>query len=146
MNKMWPSRSIRVMSVNSHLLMSNLGAEAMTCSPRERTETDGHRGDRQTGRPREEPVVMWIQLQLSAATLTTPHPSLRTQGTTGRFLSLPLAAFRFPHYWKLDTVICYWVCGLLRPSLNDKLKAGLFVISGIPLLWWTTEPHLRLAW
>lgn len=116
--------TLRVMSVNSIFLCPTLGwrpwfaAQESSLGLTDKEDTDR----------KAETVRMQIQLQLSGATLTTPHLSLPTQGTTSRFLWLPLAAFHFPHDWKLDTVICYWVCGLLRPSLYGKLKAGLYSV------------------
>lgn len=52
-----PSQSSGVMSVSSIFSCPTLG-EASTCCLTGQTQTDRHRGDRQRGRPGEEPVAM----------------------------------------------------------------------------------------
>ncbi len=72
------SQSSRIMTVSSIFSCATL-REASNFCPRGQAQTDRHRGDRQRGRPWEEPVAMLMQCRLSGATVTsptTPHPPL----------------------------------------------------------------------
>lgn len=91
------SQSSRVMSVSSIFSCATLG-ETSTCCPRGQTQTDRHRGDRQRGRPWEEPVAMLMQWQLSGATVTEPSPcgSVRS-GHSQRIFLTSTGSLHFPH-------------------------------------------------
>lgn len=107
--------------------------EASTCCSRGQTQTDRHRGDRQRGRPTEEPVAMLMQR--SGATVTLPAlPSSVCSGDSQSIFLTSTGSLHFPHYWKVDTVICYWVSGLQSQSLYGKLNAVLSVMNRITVI------------
>lgn len=107
-----PSQSTGVMSVSSIFSCPTLGA-ALPCCPRGQAQTDRRSGDRQRGRPGEEPVAMLMWQRLSGATVTLPpRPAQRAQGTASGFFSLPQAAFIFhtSGNWTLSSVIEFLGC------------------------------------
>lgn len=121
------------MSVNSVFSCPTL-REALTYCPGGRLEIDRGRGDRHGATSEEEPVARLMQQQLSGATLTLPSHPAQHSGDSQRIFLTSTASLHFPHYWKLDTVICYWVSGLQSLSLYGKLNAALSVMSGITVL------------
>lgn len=76
--------------------------------PQDKHRLDRYSGDRQRGRPREEPVamLMWRRLPGAAVTLPSPPGSVLSGDSSG-FFSLPQAAFIFHTggNWTLSSVI-----------------------------------------